>query len=591
MTEKATRLFDFAYLLLKNNKQPKLFNTKLNNKWIATSVHEYLNLANTISRALLRLGIKPTDKIAVVTTTNRIEWSVLDIAVLQIGAINVPLYPTIASKDYQYIINHSDAVLCFVSDKDLVKKVSNIKEQTQLKELYCFDSIKNIASWESLLKLGEDTSNQHEVDALREHVNPEQLATIIYTSGTTGTPKGVMLSHKNIVENTYASGKSLDLDKKNYRVLSYLPVCHIFERFALYYYQSRGFEIYFAESIEKLGDNLREVKPHFIPVVPRLLEKIYDKIVDKGSNLKGIKKILFFWALDLGKKYEPYQKNSWWYYFQLKIANKLIFNKWRAALGGHIKFLVSGSAPLQMQLIRIFTAANIPIFEGYGMTETSPGISMNDVRNNGLKIGSVGKAIEGISIKIAADGEILVKGSNIMQGYYKNEELTQQTIQHHYLHTGDIGKLDNQGFLTITDRKKEMFKTSGGKYIAPAVLENKIKESRFIEQIIIIGEGQKMPAAIIQPHFEFLIEWCKRKNIKTNKAYTSLISNKKVINRIQKEIDSANKNFGQWEQIKAFELTADIWSVENEMLTPTLKLKRSAIKIKYKQLFDKIYNN
>jgi len=590
MTKNITRLFDFAYDLQRKNPQTKLFNTKINEIWVSTSVQVYIDLANTISRALLRLGVKPNDKIAVVTSTNRVEWSILDVAVLQIGAVNVPLYPTISAADYQYIINHSDAVLCFVSDKALAKKVSKIKSETQLKDIYAFDTLKNISSWESLLILGEDTSNQNEVNQLKKQVNPKDLATIIYTSGTTGTPKGVMLSHQNIVENTFVSAKALDLEANNYRVLSYLPICHIFERFALYYYQLMGFEIYFAESIDKLGDNLKEVKPHFIPVVPRLLEKIYDKIVDKGSNLKGIKKILFFWALNLSKKYKPYGKNSHWYYFQLRIAQKLIFSKWKEALGGNIKFLVSGSAPLQPVLIQIFTAAGIPVFEGYGMTETSPGISVNDFRNNGFKIGTVGKAMEGIEIKIAEDGEILVKGSNVMQGYYKNEDLSNKTIINNWLHTGDIGELDNEGFLKITDRKKEIFKTSGGKYIAPSVLESKLKESRFIEQIMVIGEGEKMPAAIIQPHFEFLIEWAKRKELNTDYSFKSLINNEKVLKRIQKEIDKTNTFFGKWEQIKSFELTDEIWSIENGLLTPTMKIKRHEIKEKYKNLYTRIYN-
>jgi len=510
MAKKITRLFDFAYNQLETNPQTKFFNSKINGEWIPTSTEQYLKKANTISRALLKLGVKPNDKIAVVTTTNRVEWSILDIAILQIGAVNVPLYPTISSSDYQYIINHSDAVLCFVSDEELVNKVAVIKDQTQIKDLYCFDTLEGVSSWESLLKLGESTENQSEVDSLKDKVTPTDLATIIYTSGTTGVPKGVMLSHQNIVENTLTSANALDFEPGNIRVLSYLPVCHIFERFALYYYQNMGFEIYFAESIDKLGDNLKEVKPHFIPVVPRLLEKIYDKIVDKGSNLTGIKRILFFWSLELGKKYEPYHKNGWWYHFQLSIAKKLVFSKWREALGGNIKFLVSGSAPLQPVLIKIFTAAGIPVFEGYGMTETSPGISINDFRNKGFKIGSVGKVLDGVEVKIAEDGEILVKGSNVMLGYYKDEELTKNTIVNDFLHTGDIGQLDNEGFLKITDRKKEMFKTSGGKYIAPAVLEGRLKESRFIEQVMIIGEGEKMPAAIIQPHFEFVDEWAKR---------------------------------------------------------------------------------
>lgn len=589
MTKKPTRLFDFAYNQLENNPIPNCFNSKINNDWVATSTQSYINQANTISRALLKLGVKANDKIAVVTTTNRVEWSILDIAVLQIGAINVPLYPTISSNDYKYIINHSDAVFCFVSDKKLANKVNVIKKDTQLKDIYSFDTIDGISSWKSLLELGKDTSNQNTVDTLKNGVLENDLATIIYTSGTTGTPKGVMLSHKNIVDNTLVSAKALDLAPGTYKVISYLPICHIYERFALYYYQYIGYQIYFAESIEKLGDNLKEVKPHFIPVVPRLLEKIYDKIIDKASSLSKIKKALFFWALELAKKYEPYQKNGWWYYFKLKIANKIIFPKWREALGGNIKFLVSGSAPLQPILIRVFTAAKIPIFEGYGMTETSPGISVNDFRNNGFKIGTVGKALESIEIKIAEDGEILVKGTSVMQGYYKNKELTDKTIINNYLHTGDIGNLDNEGFLTITDRKKEIFKTSGGKYIAPTHLEGTLKESRFVEQAMVIGEGRRMPAAIIQPHFEFLTHWAKRKGIKYNNSFEELIKNKKVIKRIQKEVSKANKNFGKWEQIKLFELTPNVWSIENGNLTPTMKIKRQVIKEKYKHLISKMY--
>jgi len=503
----------------------------------------------------------------------------------------VPLYPTISSSDFQYIINHSDAVLCFVSDEELAKKVSKITAQTQLKDIYSFDEVEGILSWNSLLKLGEDQSNQPEVELLKKQVPNTNLATIIYTSGTTGTPKGVMLSHKNIVENTFTSAKALNFTPGNYMVLSYLPICHIFERFALYYYQYMGFEVYFAESIDKLGDNLREVKPHFIPVVPRLLEKIYDKIVDKGSNLKGIKRMLFFWSLNLGKKYEPYQKNGWWYHFQLNIANKLVFSKWREALGGNIKFLVSGSAPLQPALIRIFTAAQIPVFEGYGMTESSPGISINDFRNKGFKIGTVGRILDDMEVKIAEDGEILVKGSNVMMGYYKNEELTNETIVNGFLHTGDIGEMDADGFLKITDRKKEMFKTSGGKYIAPSAIEGLLKESRFIEQAMVIGEGEKMPAVIIQPHFEFLLAWAKRKEIEFDGSNEAIIQHKKVRKRIQKEIDFVNEKLGKWEQIKAFELTPEIWSIENNLLTPTLKMKRKIILQNYLHLWAKIYKN
>ncbi|MGV8945646.1 MAG: AMP-dependent synthetase/ligase [Lutibacter sp.] len=591
MTKNITRLFDFAYHQLATNPQQKCFNTKIDDKWIATSTQSYIDQANCISRALLKLGVKPNDKIAVITTNNRVEWSVLDVAVLQIGAVNVPLYPTISSTDYQYILNHSDAVLCFVSDKALASKVSKIKEQTKLKDIYSFDEVENFSSWKSLLKLAEDESDNSEVELLKQQILPTNLATIIYTSGTTGTPKGVMLSHKNIVENAFVSAKALAFEPGSYRVLSYLPICHIFERFALYYYQFMGFEIYFAESIEKMGDNLKEVKPHFIPVVPRLLEKIYDKIVDKGSNLKVLKRMLFFWSLHLGKRYEPYQANGWWYHFQLNIANKLVFSKWREALGGNIKFLVSGSAPLQPALIRIFTAAGIPVMEGYGMTESSPGISINDFRNKGFKIGTVGRILSDMEVKIADDGEILLKGSNVMMGYYKNEELTNQTIINGYLHTGDIGEIDAEGFLKITDRKKEMFKTSGGKYIAPSAIEGLLKESRFIEQAMVIGENEKMPAAIIQPHFEFLLIWAKRKGLQFEGSIEGVLQQKKVRKRIQKEINFVNKKLGKWEQVKAFELTSEIWSVENGLLTPTLKMKRKIILQNYMHLYENIYKN
>ena len=348
-----------------------------------------------------------------------------------------------------------------------------------------------------------------------------------------------------------------------------------------------GFEIYFAESIEKIGDTIREVKPHYLAVVPRLLEKIFDKIVDKGSKLSGIKKQLFFWAVSLGEQYEPYNQKSAFYHFKLNIARKLIFSKWQEALGGNLQFMISGSAPLQHRLIRVFTAAGINIFEGYGMTESSPGGTLNDLRNNSLKIGTVGKPLDGIEVKIADDGEILMKGDNVMLGYYKNEEMTNKTIIGGYLHTGDIGEIDKQGFLTITDRKKEIFKTSGGKYIAPAALESELKQSRFIEQVMVIGEGEKMPAALIQPNFSFIEEWAERHEYKI----TDVTTDEQIISRIQKEIDFHNQKFGKWEQIKKFEITPDEWSIEAGHLTPTMKMKRKVIKEKYKNLHQKIYNS
>ena len=587
MTKKPTRLFDFPQYQLQEYPQEKCFVYKENNIWKNISTQKYIDQANLASRALLKLGIQPNDKIAVITVNNSYTWHVLDIGILQIGAQNVPLYATLSSKDYAYILTHSDAQYCFVSDDDLLEKVNAVKEQTNLKKVFSFKEFAGDDSWNSFLKLGEDRTLQSEVEQRKREVKEADLATIIYTSGTTGTPKGVMLSHRNLVQNIFMTADQLDLTSHKKRIISYLPICHIFERASSYHSQYRGFEIYFAESIEKLGDNIREVKPHFLTVVPRLLEKIFDKIIDKGSLLTGVKKTLFFWAVNLGEHYKPYEQNSVWYHFKLKIARKLIFSKWREALGGDLEFMLSGSAPLQQRLIRVFSAAGIQIFEGYGMTESAPGGTLNDLRNNGLKIGTVGKALNRIEIKIAPDGEILMKGPNIMMGYYKNEALTNQTIVDGYLHTGDIGALDAEGFLTITDRKKEIFKTSGGKYIAPAALESEFKQSRFIAQIMVVGEGEKMPAALLQLNFDFVYEWAKRHQ----HSIKDITTDEKLIQRIQKEFDFYNQQFGKWEQLKKFEITPDEWTIDGGHLTPTLKMRRKIIKEKYKNLHQKIYNS
>tara|TARA_B110000259_G_scaffold124411_1_gene140885 strand:+ start:1625 stop:3382 length:1758 start_codon:yes stop_codon:yes gene_type:complete len=581
-----TRLFDFPYYQLEQHPQENCFLYKAENSWKNISTREYIARANKVSTALLTLGIQKDDKIAVITTNNNPNWHILDIGILQIGAQNVPLYATLSEKDCAYILNHSDAKYCFVSDTDLYEKVKNVQDQTQLKNIYSLEVSEEIYSWEAFLEIGKDTNLEVQITALKAAVQPTDLATIIYTSGTTGTPKGVMLSHKNVVDNIFKTHEALNLVGNKKRVISYLPISHIFERSASYYYQYRGFEVYFAESIEKLGDNISAVKPHFLAVVPRLLEKIFDKIITKGSALKGLKKILFFWAVALAEKFEPYQKNGKYYHFKLNIARKLIFSKWQEALGGHLEFMLSGSAPMQSKLIRVFMAAGIPIFEGYGLTETSPAITVNDLRNNGLKIGTVGKPLRGLEVKIAQDGEILMKGTTVMMGYYKNKEMTDKTIVNEYLHTGDIGEIDADGFLTITDRKKEMFKTSGGKYIAPAALESVLKQSRFIEQIMVIGAGEKMPAALIQVNFDFTKAWAIRKELNP----IAILSSQRFINRIQKEIDFYNKQFGKWEQIKKFEITQDEWTVDAGHLTPTMKMRRKIIKEKYKNLYQKIYN-
>jgi long-chain acyl-CoA synthetase len=586
-----TRLFDFPYYQLEKYNLKDALVTKYGNEWVKTSTQEYINKANTISRALLRLGVQKNEKIAIISSNNRTEWHMCDIGILQTGAQTIPIYPTISEEDYEYILNHSESIYCIVSDQEVFDKINAIKSNvSKLKEVYSFNEVKGCKNWNELLELGSDDSNQNEVENRKNSIVTTDLATIIYTSGTTGRPKGVMLTHQNIVSDVLMSAPRVPLRAGDTRALSFLPICHIFERMLTYLYQYYGISIYFAESIEKISDNLKEVRPHVMSVVPRLLEKVYDKIYAKGTDLTGIKKKLFFWALDLGMDYKPYGENGTWYEFKLKIARKLIFSKWQEGLGGELELLVCGSAALQARLTKVFCAANIPVMEGYGLTETSPVISVNDMRNHGFRVGSVGKVLDGVEVKIAEDGEILCKGPNVMIGYYKDEEKTNEALQNGYFHTGDIGEIDTDGFLKITDRKKEMFKTSGGKYVAPQVLENAFKQSRFIEQIMIIGEGQKMPAAFIQPSFEFLAEWSQRKGINLGSSNEEIISNERVIKRIQREVDEINERFGNWEKVKKFELTPDVWSIEAGHLTPTMKMKRKVILEKYKDLYDKIYN-
>jgi long-chain acyl-CoA synthetase len=562
MSIEITRLFDFPYYQLEKYNLEASLVTKYKGEWVKTSTKEYLDKANAVSRALLKLGINKNDKIAVISTTNRTEWNIMDIGILQTGAQNIPIYPTISADDYEYVLNHSESVLCFVSDIEVLNKVNNVKNRTNLKDVYSFDEIEGCKHYSELFSLGEDDSNQTELDKRKNDVLPSDLATIIYTSGTTGKPKGVMLSHSNIVSNAMDSTPRLPISKGKTKILSFLPICHIFERVLIYIYQYAGISIYYAEGLDKIGENSKEIKPNLMSVVPRLLEKLFDKIYAKGDELSGIKKFLFYWAIRLAEKYEPYGANGWYYEIRLKIARKLIFSKWREALGGQLTTMVSGSAALHPRLSRIFCAAGMYIMEGYGLTETSPVVSVGMLENNMYKIGTVGKPIDNVEVKIADDGEILIKGPNVMQGYYKDSEKTASVMTGAYFHTGDKGEIDSDGFLKITGRKKEMFKTSGGKYVIPTLIENELKESHFIEQVMVIGEGQKMPAAFIQPNFD----------------------------RIQKEVDKCNKNFGKWEQIKRFELTPDIWSIGSGHLTPTMKMKRETIKEIYKDLYAKIYS-
>jgi len=587
-----TRLFDFPYYqLTKGNLQNSLV-TKYGDTWVETSTQEYIDKANQISRGLLRLGIKPNDKIAIISSNNRTEWNITDIGILQTGAQDVPIYPTISQEDYEYVLNHSESKYVFVSDEEVYKKVMNIRANVpSLQEVYSYNDIEGCKSWNEILELGNDDSNQLDVETLKDGIKENDLATLIYTSGTTGRPKGVMLSHKNIVSNALNSSSRFPIADGKAKALSFLPICHIYERMLLYLYQYRSIGIYFAESIETISDNLKEIKPDVMTAVPRLLEKVYDKIYAKGADLSGIKKKLFFWAIELGLAYEPYGKNGAWYEFKLGIARKFIFSKWQEGLGGNLKIIASGSAALQPRLARIFNAAGIGVMEGYGLTETSPVISVNDTRNGGFKVGTVGRLLNETKVTIAEDGEILVEGPNVMMGYYKNSEKTAEVLQNGKFHTGDIGEIDADGFLKITDRKKEMFKTSGGKYVAPQLIENMMKQSRFIEQIMVVGEGEKMPAAFVQPNFEFVREWAKLKGIDIGNTNAEIATNPKVTARVKEDIDAFNSKFGKWEQIKRFELTPDEWTIEAGHLTPTMKLKRKIIKGIYKELYAEIYGH
>jgi long-chain acyl-CoA synthetase len=590
MPIEVTRIFDFAYYQLEKYNLSKSLVSKVTGTWEATSSREFIDKANIASRGLVKLGVKKGDRVALISTTNRTEWNIMDLAILQIGAVNVPIYPTISEEDYKYIFNHAEVKYCFLSDEELFAKADRVKgEVKSLKEIFSFDRVSGCAHWEDIFTHGSDPALQDKVDGLKEKVKPSDLATIIYTSGTTGVPKGVMLSHNNIVSNVLDSIPRLPIVKGQSTVLSFLPVCHVFERMLHYLYIYSGITIHYAESIEKIADNVKEVKPNFMSVVPRLLEKIYDSIIAKGADLTGIKKKLFFWAVEVGLKYEPYGRNGWWYEKRLALANKLIFSKWREALGGNLSTMVSGSAALQPRLTRIFAAAGMQVMEGYGLTETSPVVSVNMYKNNLFKIGTVGKAIDNVDIVIADDGEILVKGPNVMQGYYKDPEKTAEVMTGEYFHTGDKGEIDKDGFLKITGRKKEIFKTSGGKYISPTLLENQMKQSRFIEQILVIGEGQKMPAAIVQPNFEFVKEWARRHQVDCGSSLEEIAENKAVKDRIKEEIDEGNQHFGKWETIKRIEITPEIWSVDNNLLTPTFKPKREEILKRYKHLYDRIY--
>lgn len=583
-----TRLFDLLPYQLQNFSQPDAVVNKVNGEWVKYSSQDLIDNANQISIGLLKSGIGKDDKIAIISS-NRPEWNFIDFGIQQLGAVSVPIYPTMTEEDYRFIFTDADVRIVFVENADLYQKVKHGSAGlASLKAVYSINPVEGIPHWTELKKLalGEKPA---QLDSYKAAVQADDLVTLIYTSGTTGTPKGVMLTHHNIISNFKSCTPLMPVDS-SHRALSFLPMCHIYERMMIYLYVFVGVSIYYAESLDTIGDNLKEVKPHIFTTVPRLLEKVYDKIVAKGRELTGIKRRLFFWALDLGNRYEISKPNGWWYDLQLSLANKLIFSKWREALGGNVMAVVSGSAALQPRLARIFWAAQIRVMEGYGLTETSPVISVNRVEAKENRIGTVGPLIPDVEVKIASDGEILTKGPNLMKGYYKRPDLTAEVIDKDgWFHTGDIGEFVEGKYLKITDRKKEMFKTSGGKYIAPQLIENKLKEFNMIEQVMVVGENQKFPSALIVPAFPVVKKWCEIKGI-TYTTDSEIIGHPQVLEKFQKEIDRLNENFAQWEKIKKFRLLPELWTINSGELTAKLSLKRKVILTKYKSKIDEMYS-
>lgn len=560
-------------------------------KWRYYSVQEYIENCNWVSYALLSLGLKKGDKVAIISN-NRPEWNFTDFGISQIGAVSVPIYPTISSDEYEYILGHAEPRLIFISDKSLYEKIKPLADKIPaISDIFTFDKIEGAKHFTELISIGKENSSGLEniLVKTKSEIQPAELATIIYTSGTTGFPKGVMLSHSNLVSNFIESSVIHPLGAES-KVLSFLPLSHIYERTLTYHFQYKGVSIYYAENMGRLMDNLKDIKPDIIAVVPRLLERIFDKIISKGKELKGVKKIIFFWAVNLGLRYELDRANGWFYELKLSIANRLIFNKWREVLGGRVGIISSAGAPLQERLTRIFWAARIRILEGYGLTETSPVVAINNLCSKEVMFGTVGPLLKDVKVMIAEDGEILTKGPNQMLGYYKEPELTAEAIDANgWFHTGDIGMFVAGKYLKITDRKKEIFKISSGKYIAPQVLENKLKESVFIDQVMVIGENQKFASALIAPDFQFLHDWASANNVSFPDNET-LIANTLVFALYQKEVTAMNINLSDHEKIKRFRLVSDEWTATTGELSPTLKLKRKVLYEKYSALISEIFS-
>jgi long-chain acyl-CoA synthetase len=592
--EQPLRLFDVIEYQLKHHPKADMLVGKENNVWKKYSTQEVADITMRFSAGLLQMGFgkgdataEGTDKIAIVSP-NRPEWLITDLACQQAGAVLTPIYPTLSEHELEFVLNDGGASILFVSDKEMYDKIVPFRSKLPLlKEIFTFNKVEGVRHWSEIPAMGKE-EDFAKIEEIKKNIDPEQLVTIIYTSGTTGTPKGVMLNHRNIMSNVTACTPYLPVSS-DARALSFLPLNHIFERMVSYVYLTAGVPIYYAENMDKIADNLREVKPTIFTTVPRLLEKVYEAIMAKGLELKGIKRALFFWAVELGKKYEINKSMGGWYNLQLSIANKLVFKKWRDALGGNLDAVVLGSAACQVRLLKIFTAAGIPVLEGYGLTETSPVISVNRTDVKDRMFGTVGPLISNVEVKLADDGEILCKGPNVSMGYYKRPDLTAESIIDGWFHTGDIGVLVNNKFLKITDRKKELFKTSGGKFVAPQPIENKFKESVFIEQLMVVGEGRKFTGALIVPSFPQLERWAAKKGIKVG-THEELLKNPDIQALYKQTLEKYNQYFSHIEQIKKFELLPHEWTVSGGELSPTLKVKRKVIMQKYADQVEKIYS-
>lgn len=582
------RLFDLPYCQLELFPGLNMLNTKINGTWKKITSQQFIDYVNEVSRGLVAYGIKPGEKIGLISE-NRLEWNVIDMAIQQVGGVVVAIYPNISDADYQYIFSDAEIKLCFVSNESLYQRVNALKSNLpSLAHLFMLNVHDDYLHWSLLARAG-DAINQAEIEKLKGAVKEDDLATLIYTSGTTGTPKGVMLSHKNILSNSIAADRPTPT-KAYDKSLTFLPSCHAYERMIQYLYMYKGMQVFYAESMDAIGENIKEVEPDMISAVPRLLEKVYEKIMAKGNELTGFKRKLFFWAVEIGEQYDPNPENrDLIYNLKYKIAHQLVLSKWKEGLGGKLGAVCSGSAPLNQRLMRLYFAAKVNVYEGYGLTEASPLISVNSYQD-GVLIGSVGPAIPGVEFKLAEDGEIMVKGPNVMKGYYNNPTATAEVIKDGWLLTGDIGEIVDNKFLKIIDRKKEMFKTSGGKYIVPAQIESKMLESDYIEQFMVVGENQKFPGALVVPSYQNLLSWAKQnaKDI-VNLSRADFLNSGPVKTKLDQEIGLINKNFGNWEAIKSFIIVLNEFTIEGGELTPTLKLKRKIISKKYEEAILKMY--